>query len=178
MDREESYRLIEDARDTFRQLNAAARNEDTRYRLKRIIASLNSLEQQVGELEKSARVIGSYEKNMERLDLDIRVMTELIQEQVQEYIYYEAASLAVIREGIRADVGNVILISGLVLAALLALYLLVSGVITASITKPLQKLREATRLAGAGEILPSGPRNMKGRPPCRPLRGRRTSWPY
>ena len=94
MDREEPYRLIEDARDTFRQLNAAARNEDTRNRLKRIIASLNSLERQVGELEKSARVIGSYEKNMERLDLDIRVMTELIQEQVQEYIYYEAASLA------------------------------------------------------------------------------------
>ena len=157
VDREESYRLIEDARDTFRQLNAAARNEDTRNRLKRIIASLNSLEQQVGELEKSARVIGSYEKNMERLDLDIRVMTELIQEQVQEYIYYEAASLAVIREGIRADVGNVILISGLVLAALLALYLLVSGVITASITKPLQKLREATRLAGRGDFAVRAP---------------------
>lgn len=157
VDREEPYRLIEDARDTFRQLNAAARNEDTRNRLKRIIASLNSLEQQVGELEKSARVIGSYEKNMERLDLDIRVMTELIQEQVQEYIYYEAASLAVIREGIRADVGNVILISGLVLAALLALYLLVSGVITASITKPLQKLREATRLAGRGDFAVRAP---------------------
>ena len=94
---------------------------------------------------------------MERLDLDIRVMTELIQEQVQEYIYYEAASLAVIREGIRADVGNVILISGLVLAALLALYLLVSGVITASITKPLQKLREATRLAGRGDFAVRAP---------------------
>ena len=82
-----------------------------------------------------------------------------------------------IREGIRTDVGNVILISGLVLAALLALYLLVSGVITASITKPLQKLREATRLAGR-EILPSGLRNTKGRPSYRLLRDRRMSLPY
>ena len=76
-------------RDTFRQLNAAARDEDTRNRLKRIITSLNTLELQVEELEQSAKVIGNYEKNMGRLDLDIRVLTELIQEQVQEYIYYE-----------------------------------------------------------------------------------------
>ena len=43
------------------------------------------------------------------------------------------------------------------LAALLALYLLVSGVITASITKPLQKLREATRLAGRGDFAVRAP---------------------
>lgn len=157
VDREEPYRLIEEARDTFRQLNATARDEDTRSRLKRIITSLNSLEKQVEEVEQSALVSGSYESNIERLDLDIRVMTELIQEQIQEYIYYEAANLAVIREGIRADVGNVILISALVLAALLAVYLFVSGKIRASITRPVQKLCEATRLAGKGDFAVRAP---------------------
>lgn len=152
VDTEAPERMIGEARDTFRELNAAVKDRDSRSRIQRILASLNSLERVVEEIKGTATISGYYDKNMDMLDLDVRVMTELIQEQIQEYIYYEAANLAVIREGIRDDVGNVILISALVLAALLALYLLVSGKITASITRPVQRLCEATRIAGKGDF--------------------------
>ena len=45
------------------------------------------------EIEKDALVTGLYETNMERLDLNIRVLTEAIQEQIQYYIYYETTNM-------------------------------------------------------------------------------------
>lgn len=57
---------------------------------------------------------GSYDTNMERLDLNIRILTELIQEQIQQYIYYETTNLEALREGIRSDVDAAIRMSSLI----------------------------------------------------------------
>ena len=92
IDTEQPRRMIEEARAVFQSLYESADAEYGRQRLNRILKSLNILEDRVVEIEADAQISGSYDKNMERLDLDIRVLTELIQEQIQEYIYYEKKS--------------------------------------------------------------------------------------
>ena len=108
VDTEQPHRMIEEARETFSELLDEADSEYAKNRLDGILKSLDTLEDRVGEIEADALISGSYETNMERLDLDIRVLTELIQEQIQYYIYYETMNLEELRGGIRSDVERAI----------------------------------------------------------------------
>ena len=71
VDTEEPYLLIAEAREVFGNLYEEADAEYARKRLDGILKSLDTLEERVSEIEADARVTGTYDKNMERLDLDI-----------------------------------------------------------------------------------------------------------
>lgn len=89
---------------------------------------------------------------MESLDLNIRVLTDLIQEQIQKYIYYEATNLEVLREGIRSDVETAIRMCAAAFILILIGAVAISRRISAGITEPIQRLCEVTRLAGRGDF--------------------------
>ena len=80
---------------------------------------------------------GFYDKNMERLDLDIRVLTELIQEQIQEYIYYETTNLEVLREGIRSDVDRTLRMTSIIFLLILVSAFLISQKLMQGIMVPI-----------------------------------------
>ena len=104
------------------------------------------------EIEKDALVTGLYETNMERLDLNIRVLTELIQEQIQYYIYYETTNMEELRMGIRADVESAITAITVILVLILLGAWMVSRRIVRGITEPIQRLCEAAQAAGSGDF--------------------------
>ncbi|MDO5540932.1 MAG: histidine kinase [Eubacteriales bacterium] len=146
------HELITQARQTFREL---AEKSDTGYaksQLTRIAKSLDTLEDRVEEIEQDAQISGMYDKNLERLDLNIRILTELIQEQIQEYIYYEVTNLEALREGVRSDVANALRISILVFTFILAGALFLSRRISKHLTDGIQQLRMVTRKAGCGDF--------------------------
>lgn len=146
------HALIEAARTDFQELYESAENTIAKNRLQRITKSLNTLEDQVSELEKDAQIIGMYDKNLERLDLDIRILTELIQEQIQEYIYYEATNLEFLREGIRSDVEMAIAVSLILLLVILLGAVIISRKITGQITEGISQLRQVSKKAGKGDF--------------------------
>ncbi|MDD3795025.1 MAG: histidine kinase [Lachnospiraceae bacterium] len=152
VDTNQPHELIDSARTVFQTLEDDSEDDYAKNQLKGIVKSLNSLEKQVNEVEADAQVSGSYDRNLERLDLDIRVLTELIQEQIQQYIYYEAGNLETIREGIRSDVERMIQATAIIFAGVLLALLLASRKITSSITHPIQKLCDATKQAGGGDF--------------------------
>lgn len=153
VDTQRPHAMIREARSTFLELYETAESDNAGKSLKRIIKSLNILEDRVEEIEESALVSGSYDENMERLDLNIRVLTELIQEQIQSYIYNQTTHLEQIRVGIRRDVVTAIgLISG-GLVVILIIAFMVSGRIMSGITKPIQKLCDMAKQAGQGDFL-------------------------
>ena len=126
VDTEQPYVMIEEAREDFRQLYDKADADYARNCLNGILKSLNSLEDRVEEIENDALVSGSYDENMERLDMNIRILTELIQDQIQRYIYYEATNLQALREEIRGDVVTALRMSVVVYAFILVGALLIS----------------------------------------------------
>ena len=152
VDTERPYLMIDEAREDFGELYDRADADYARNCLNGILKSLNSLEDRVREIEEDALVSGSYDRNMERLDMNIRILTELIQEQIQRYIYYEATNLQALREEIRADVVTALQMSGIMYAFILVGALLISRKITQDITQPIQRLCEVTRQAGKGDF--------------------------
>ena len=153
VDTEQPHVMINEAREVFENLYEEADRDYAKKSLNRILKSLNTLEDRVEEIEADALVSGAYDTNMERLDLNIRVLTELIQEQIQKYIYYETTNLEELREGIRRDVDMAIRMSIVVFAAILTGTLLINRKIVSEITEPISKLCEVTTQAGEGNFV-------------------------
>ena len=152
IDTAEPRRMIEEAREVFQGLYESADAEYGKQRLNRILKRLNILEDRVIEIETDAKVSGFYDKNMERLDLDIRVLTELIQEQIQEYIYYETTNLEVLREGIRSDVDRTLRMTSIIFLLILVSAFLISQKLMQGIMVPIGRLCEVTRKAAGGDF--------------------------
>lgn len=152
VDIEKPHELIEEAKKTFGGL---AENEADRYprnQLTRIVKSLDTLEKHIGEIERDARISGMYDKNLERLDLNIRIMTEQIEEQIQEYIYYEVTNLEALKKDVRRDVTYTLSICFILLAIILSGALFLSRKISCHLIYGIEQLRMVTRKAGHGDF--------------------------
>ena len=119
---EQPHEMIKAAHKDFEYLYGLADSEYAKSQLNGILKCLNTLEDRVVEIEADAMISGAYDKNMKRLDLNIRVLTNLIQERIQEYIYYETTQLEILREGIRTDISLALRTSIFVFAAILLGY--------------------------------------------------------
>lgn len=152
MGAKQPHSLINGARENFTILYRLADSEHARSQISGILKCLNTLEDRVEEIEEDAQVSGAYSENLERLDLNIRVLTELIQERIQEYIYFETTRLETLRDGIRADVSAALRTSIFIFAAILLGAVLLSRMIMIRITEPIRRLSEATKQAGSGDF--------------------------
>lgn len=144
--------MIQKARQDFWSLYRHADSEYAKSQISGILKCLNTLDDRIKEIEEDVLVSGAYDKNMERLDLNIRVLTELIQERIQEYIYFETSKLDGLREGIRTDVRTALRTSVFVFTAILFGVVMFSRKIMISITEPIRRLSAVTKLAGSGDF--------------------------
>lgn len=152
VDTKQPYIMIKEARKDFQALYDSSESGVSRGQVANILKSLNTLENCVEEIEADALVSGAYDKNMERLDVNIRVLTEIIQEQIQRYIRYETNRLEILRKGIRSDVSSAIQTSICVFAMILLAAVFTSHKIMIGITEPIHKLSEATKQAASGDF--------------------------
>lgn len=152
VDTEEPQRMIDEAREVFQNLHDEAENNSTKTKLDRILACLDTLETHVVEIEQDALVPGMYETNMDRLDLDVRVLTELIQEQIQEYIYEQSQNLEGLRQGVHREVQRVIFIMSALLGFILVSVIFFARRITRNIAEPISELCDVAATAGEGDF--------------------------
>ncbi len=96
-------RLIDDAEETFDGLRLSTYSGQANDRISSILKLLDTLRKRMNDINDSIDSDGTYDTNMERLDTDIRILTELVQERISEYIYYESESMEQIRRQMDAQ---------------------------------------------------------------------------
>ena len=152
--------LISEAERAFEKVRATTVSQDALESVKRATKLLITLHKRVNDISSTVKVTGYYDQNMESLDVDIRVLTEMIQERISEYIYYESVSMEQIRR--EMDERRLYLVRFVVLTVfvLLAVSFLLTSMISRSITRPIRDLVKTSRLIGEGQFgsraLPSG----------------------
>ena len=127
VDPEKPLTMIEGARSTFQKLIEQESEVETRRQMDGIVHNLDTLEERVKEIEADAMIVGMYDKNMYRLDMDIRILTELIQEQIQKYISGEVQRLDVLNESLHRDTVRMVEINIILLGAVLTIALILSS---------------------------------------------------
>lgn len=123
------------------------------------IKCLNNLEAYLENLKKRMNqlmTIKEYDKRMEFMDTNIRILTSLIMEEMQNYIYNESMYLVKVETNLTRRVKILIFgMAGLLLITLLVLTrrsLRLTGRITRSVTDMLEKVRKVGR--GDFDVLP------------------------
>lgn len=125
---------------------------DNKRRIKIILKYLDNLESICRSLERDATTPGSYDAAMRSLDFNVYILTELLQEQVQEYIHYEAASM----ESLRQTLYNRVSYLSISYLLLLVIYLVFASRINVHLMRhiivPIKELGDAASRLGEGDF--------------------------
>ena len=152
VDLDKPFTMIKSARADFRELYDKTDSPAARNQLDRILRSLDTLEERVTEIVDDSKVLGSYSINMERLDNNIRIITELIQDQIQEYINYQVIGLDELRLGIKQNL-NISIIVGIGIFLLIIIFALyTSWRIVKGIVDPVKELCDVATTVGTGDF--------------------------
>lgn len=146
------YDTLDELNKTFSNLYDITTVESNKKRIKSILKLSNTLSERIQELEFNTKQPGHYDENKENLEMNIWILTELIQEKIQEYIFYEAQSLETTRQELAGEFNFTWKMSLISFGLLLLVIYFLSWIITASITRPIQSLCETTKLVGEGDF--------------------------
>lgn len=134
------YALIESIQNGCRKLLMISTDKESRIWLQSLLRNTDTLKNRVDDIKANLTDDGHYEENIAMLDNDIYILTELIQDDIQYYIYYQTRNIEQLKNELNNDINrfiilNVAIVLGMVIIATIAALLLVK-----SITKPINEL--------------------------------------
>ncbi len=152
------YEELENSRRLFEQLKDSTPQENSKKGLDGIIILISILEKRIEDI-RTSNIIGDYDRNMERLDKDIYIITELIQETMSDYIYNETKTLESTRLKLDSQTKRVIA-SCIVVSAYIIVFLIVSfSSFGKKITKPIEELCQYTMVLANGSLKVNAPKS-------------------
>ena len=110
------------------------------------------LEARVDDIKANIENEKSYDMNIEMLDNNIYIMTELIQDNIQSYIYYQTKSMEHLTEQLNVKVHTFTVFCGILLILLLLLAVMLIIVIVGSIIRPIRELSQVTEKVAEGDF--------------------------
>ena len=117
--------------------------------------ALNNLLSYCANLEEKMEVLAStqeYDSRQMQMENNIRILTGLIQDEIEKYIYYEAGNLASIEQDLIRNMQLFILAVG-ILIPVLCWFLLKRGFrFTDDISKPISKMCQNVQAVGKGNF--------------------------
>ncbi len=146
------YVMIEAMREDFNTLREETTDKNIRNDIDAIHRMLNNLEKRIDVVLANVEEGGHYDENMNLLQTDINVLTSLIQNDIEDYIYLEAENMETVRAQISTEVQRTLLILGAVLIGTSLMTLAVSLRISRKMTDPITELCDATEQFAGGDF--------------------------
>ncbi len=146
------YVMLDELRRDFNRLFAITTDRESRAWLQSLFRNLDTLEDRIDDICYNLETGGRYDENMEMLDNNVYILTELVQDDIQYYIYYQTKSIESLTQQLNEQISSFILLcSGLVAAVVFAV-IVISSIIVKSITNPLERLCTVTERIARGEF--------------------------
>ncbi|MCH3917561.1 MAG: sensor histidine kinase [Spirochaetia bacterium] len=152
-DIKDPYITISNMKQNMLKLQKMTKDKANRTRLKNIISRLDSLKGMADTINQRVKEKGHYDENMNFLELNVYILTELITSQVHEYVYYEAAHLELVRQNLMRTL-LVMIVAGLLFYFTLLFRLQrINKDIAESVLKPIEDICDATGEIAKGEFI-------------------------
>jgi len=144
--------LVKNATEHFEELKKATVKDNVRDDLSALIRLLGILDERVDDILVNVEEGGHYDENMEMLDMNIRTLTSLIQEDIQIYIYDEAQNMELVRQEAEKSLLMTIRVMVVVLIVILIVIYILSRRLSERLTKPITELVAMTDKFAGGDF--------------------------
>ena len=148
----DTYELIGEMRDDFEHLIDVTAEGESKVWLRSLLNNLDTLEDRVDEIVGTTSSDGQYDDNIERLDNNIYVLTELIQDDIQYYIYYQTQTMEQITGDLNDQIRDFLLLFVGVIVVLIVIITVAAVLISLGIIKPVRELYNATQKVARGDF--------------------------
>lgn len=146
------YVLISELRGEFSELMDITTEVESKMWLQSLLRNINTLEKRVDDIKESALKGGMYNENIEVLDKNIYILTELIQDDIQYYIYYQTKSMEKITDTLNKQVEDFIFLCSIIIVVLVIAVSVTTLLIASGIRRPIQELYDATEKVAEGDF--------------------------
>lgn len=146
------YLLLSESRNEFLNLMTITTDGESRAWLQILMRDMDTLEDKVDEIKANLEVENSYDENIEMLNNNIYIMTELVQDDIQYYIYYQTKSIENLTNQLNARVDMFTFFCGIILALLVLLVVVMTVTIVTGIIRPIQELSQVTEQVSQGNF--------------------------
>ena len=113
------YNVIADLTGGFDNLREITTDEESKSWIEQLSHNVEILRQRVDDIETNIETGGMYDENIEMLDNNIYILTELIQDDIQYYIYYQTRSIETLKTQLNKEINRLIHISICMIVVLL-----------------------------------------------------------
>ncbi len=151
-DLEDPYAVLDGCRKTFTTLQSATRDEQSLRWLQVQVRNIDTLRERVDDIRESCETGDNYDENIAMLNSDVYILTALIQEDIQTYIYYQVKYMDLMRVAMEKRVVTFITVMVLVLGASVAASSVLARRAAASIAVPIRELSQVTHEIAGGDF--------------------------
>ena len=151
-DRTNPYNLINELRDDFSTLADITTDKDSGIWLQNLLRNIDTLEDRVDDIRSNLIEGGRYNENIDMLDNNIYILTELINDDIQYYIYYQTRSIDHLSRNLSASILSFRTLTGFLLVLLISVVIIITYVILQNISRPLSELTRVTQRISDGDF--------------------------
>ena len=146
------YTLIDELRSEFTRLTAITTESESKLWLESLLRNIDTLEKRVDDLVDSISAGGRYNENIEKLDNNIYILTELIQDDIQYYIYYQTRYMDKVTDTLQDQIGRFMVVCSVLIGVLIIVVAVSAVMIVSGIIQPISQLNQATEKIAQGDF--------------------------
>ena len=144
--------MLSEAGKVVDELILITSNSDNIVRLENTKKYLENLNTYVSRIKDNLSGEDLYEENLQIWENDVQIVTELVEDTMSEYIYYDIVDTERERQAYNTRVIMLIAITALAILAILTIIAFFSYYIPLSISRPIKKITEVTNEVAGGNL--------------------------
>ena len=146
------YVLISELQNEFKKLESITTDRESRVWLQSLLRNIDTLCDRIDDIRVNLETGSTYDENMEMLDNNIYILTELVQDDIQYYIYYQTKSIENLTMQLNKQVSSFIFLIVIIVSMIVAMVVVVTILLLNSITRPIGKLCKVTGQISEGDF--------------------------
>lgn len=146
------YEEIHNLRQDFQKLKDKSTDTESQIWIASLLRNVDTLEDRVGDIEESIQDGGAYDQNIKELDNNIYILTDLVQDDIQHYIYYQTTNMDTVTTRLDGQVKAFVILSGLLIAVLAAVMSIFAFAMSSDILLPIRELSDVAGKIAGGDL--------------------------
>lgn len=134
------YDVLQDIRKSFSELEEKTKDLESRSWLNNLLRNVDTLELRIGDIQRNLSDGSHYDANIHMLNDNVYILTELIQDDIQYYLYYQTRIMEKMKSELQLRVRYFVVFVALLLCFIVGILLMVVIHISRSITVPVENL--------------------------------------